>query len=123
SGDADRTFCFRRIHIIAWLSKKIPYVFLYIMALLSCIPLSNTAFAETKEDDAFRLPPAPLHERVINLPGDPARPVKLQVTVFMPEGNGPFPLAVLNHGAARKNSAVHDPNERYRFTYLAFYFL
>src|SRR5437764_890399 len=39
-----------------------------------------------------------LHERVLGLPGDPAYPVTLQVTLMLPDGAGPFPLAVLNHG-------------------------
>lgn len=53
--------------------------------------------------------------------GDPARPVSLEVTLFKPSGPGPFPLAVMNHGATG-NSATNR-GERYRFTVSAYYFL
>jgi len=61
-----------------------------------------------------------LHERVLMLPGDSAHPVKLQVTLMLPDGAGPFPLAVLNHG-----KEVGDPHlaPRYRSVYVARYFL
>jgi dienelactone hydrolase len=73
------------------------------------------------EGDATLLPPAPLHERVLSLPGDPTRPVMLQVTLFMPDGPGPFPLAVMNHGAAGSTHPQTEP--RYRTTFSAYYFL
>jgi dienelactone hydrolase len=72
-------------------------------------------------DDAILLPAAPLHEQVLNLPGDPTRPVTLQVTLFTPEGTGPFPLAVMNHGAAGNGHPEAEP--RYRTTFSAYYFL
>ncbi len=71
--------------------------------------------------DASLVPPAPLHETVLRLAGDPDRPVELEVTLFTPSGSGPFPLAVLNHGATAA-SAV-DRGTRYRYTYSAYYFL
>jgi dienelactone hydrolase len=45
----------------------------------------------------------------------------LQVTVLTPDGLGPFPLAVMNHGA----TAAIRPNlqPRYRQTFSAYYFL
>ncbi len=63
---------------------------------------------------------AALNEQVLRIPGDPARPVMLQVTLFEPNGPGPFPLAVLNHGK--------DPGDphfapRYRSAYAARYYL
>jgi dienelactone hydrolase len=58
---------------------------------------------------------------VLSLPGDPQRPVTLQVTLFTPPGSGPFPLAVVNHGATGVN--VHNRGPRYRYTYSAYYFL
>jgi dienelactone hydrolase len=86
-----------------------------VLALLA--PGRRAAAAE----DPSALPPVPLHEQVLALPGDPARPVTLQVTLFTPDGPGPFPLAVLNHGA---NGTGHPATEpRYRTTFSAFYFL
>jgi dienelactone hydrolase len=68
-----------------------------------------------------RLPAAPLNEEVHHLTGDPDRPVTLEVTLFKPDGPGPFPLAVMNHGAT--NASDTNRGERYRFTVSAYYFL
>lgn len=72
--------------------------------------------------DTRALPPAPWHEQVLMLPGDPARPAQLQVTVLLPDGPGPFPLAIVNHGSAKRGQF---PSEvpRYSATYSAYYFL
>jgi len=77
--------------------------------------------APEPRSDATALPPLPMNEQVLNLPGDPARPVTLQVTLFMPYGAGPFPLAVVNHGAAADGHPRDEP--RYRTTFSADYFL
>lgn len=87
----------------------------------SIMTLFTIAGAFSEESDAKLLPSAPLHESVLNLPGDPERPVMLQVTLFTPDGPGPFPLAVMNHGAASNNHPKTDP--RYRTTFSAYYFL
>ena len=79
-----------------------------------------TSARPVRADDA-RMPIAPLHEDVLSLPGDPLRPVALQVTLFTPPGPGPFPLAVMNHGAT--NASASNRGERYRFTAAAWYFL
>ena len=68
-----------------------------------------------------RLPTAPLREEALQLPGDPLRPVTLETTLFLPPGPGPFPLAVMNHGATNISSS--NRGERYRFTAAAYYFL
>jgi dienelactone hydrolase len=67
------------------------------------------------------LPLAPYHESVLMLDGDPARPVALEVTLLTPYGPGPFPLAVINHGATK--TSANNRGERYRLTLAAFYFL
>lgn len=68
-----------------------------------------------------QLPVEPIHEEILHLGGDRLRPVTLEVTLFTPDGPGPFPLAVMNHGA---NFASNDSRgERYRFTVAAYYFL
>ena len=58
---------------------------------------------------------------MLSIPGDPARPVTLQVTLYTPAGPGPFPLAILNHGAT--NASAKNRGERYRFTIPAYYFM
>jgi dienelactone hydrolase len=71
--------------------------------------------------DASKAPAAALaHERVVMVPSaDPD--VLLQTTVFMPEGKGPFPLAIMNHGANGDMPPSQQP--RYRWTFSAYYFL
>jgi dienelactone hydrolase len=66
-------------------------------------------------------PTAPMNERVVELPGDPDRPVTLQVTILTPDGPGPFPLAVMNHGSNGKVRPSDAP--RYHQTFSAYYFL
>lgn len=83
-------------------------------AMITALPCAHA------EDDG-RFPLASMHEEVLSLPGDPSRPVALQVTLFAPPGPGPFPLAVVNHGAT--NVSATNRGERYRFTILAYYFL
>jgi dienelactone hydrolase len=62
-----------------------------------------------------------MNERVLSVPGDAQRPAMLQVTVLMPDGTGPFPLAVMNHGTSATSRPDLEP--RYRFTFAAYYFL
>ena len=77
------------------------------------------------DDDAPNpalVPPAPLHEQVLHLAGDPERPVDLVVTLYTPVGHGPFPLAVMNHGSSG-NGTQRAAMPRNRFTMAAYYFL
>jgi TonB family protein len=67
-------------------------------------------------------PTANLNEQVLTLPGDPARPVNLVVTIMKPDGPGPFPLAVVNHGI-QTTTYLAAQQQRYRKTYQALYFL
>lgn len=90
----------------------------YFFALLSA---TGSAVAAGDASDATAMPNAPMNEQVLSIPGDPERPVMLQVTVFMPNGPGPFPLAVLNHGATAGTRPELQP--RYRLSYSADYFL
>ncbi|HQU17266.1 MAG: hypothetical protein B7Z66_11040 [Chromatiales bacterium 21-64-14] len=69
---------------------------------------------------AYAHPNPALNEQVLELPGDPLHPVLLQVTLMEPNGSGPFPLAVLNHGKAVGNPRFAP---RYRSVYAARYFL
>ena len=94
------------------------------LAALLCLVISAApclASAQPFTDDEKRMPAAPVHEQVLTLPGDPSRPVTLEVTLFEPSGPGPFPLAVMNHGAT--NASGVNRGDRYRFTVSAYYFL
>lgn len=61
-----------------------------------------------------------LHERVLSIPINTERPVSLQLTLFTPDGPGPFPLAVVNHGKAAGPARAAP---RYRSFYEARYFV
>ncbi len=68
------------------------------------------------------MPQTPMNEQVLQIAGDPVDPVMLQVTVFTPDGTGPFPLAVINHGSPRNGGSPRD-EPRHRVTFSADYFL
>jgi len=72
--------------------------------------------------DLTLTPNGPLNEQILYIPGDPEHPVMLQVTVFTPDGPGPFPLAVENHGGAGDDLPL-ELQPRHRASYLANYFL
>jgi len=95
-----------------------------VTAALGLLLLLLAGFGAHGQVDGFNpalTPPASLNERVLHIPGDPDRPVVLEVTVYMPPGAGPFPLAVLNHGAT--NAGPGNRGSRYRYTLSAYYFL
>ncbi len=90
------------------------------LAFTLCL-MTYRAGAEVSTPSDPRLPVIPPNEEILKLPGDPSRPVMLQVTLFTPSGPGPFPLAIMNHGAS--GVSANNRGERYRFTVSAYYFL
>jgi dienelactone hydrolase len=86
---------------------------------VAMIIAASSAIAESDPDTSKTMPTAPMREQVLQEPGDPARPVMLETTLFEPPGDGPFPLAVMNHGAEG------DPrtNKRYRVSFSIDYLL
>jgi dienelactone hydrolase len=93
-----------------------------LLLLLAVLLQPAAAWADEDPANPVLVPPAPIHEQVLHLSGDPDRPVDLIVTLFQPEGQGPFPLAVLNHGANGKREKPASM-ARQRYTFLAYYFL
>jgi dienelactone hydrolase len=92
------------------------------LAAALLVLLAGIASVRAQTDPADRrLPNGPLHEQVLMLPGDSENPVTLEVTLYTPVGNGPFPLAVMNHGAT--DASAGHRGTRYRFTLSAYYFL
>lgn len=77
--------------------------------------------AAVSRSDAAKMPVLPLNEEILTLPGDRDRAVDLQVTFYKPSGPGPFPLAIINHGATKASDK--NRGERQRFTMAAYYFL
>ena len=82
--------------------------------------LSHAAGALAAEDSPDDFPPLSTNERVVMVPGHAPNRVRLQVTVMTPPGDGPFPLAILNHSS---DSRPAREQERYRRSYGAYYFL
>ncbi len=78
--------------------------------------------AHAEDADSLKAPEAVLsHEKVIEIPSADGNSVMLQATLDIPDGPGPFPLVVMNHGA---NGSVPPPDQpRYHLTFSAYYFL
>lgn len=94
-------------------------------SLLIVFLMSLLATQLTFADDASDVEKAPdaalLHERVLRIASDPNDQVTLVMTVYTPDGPGPFPLAVMNHGST--GGVPPDQQPRYRLTFSAYYFL
>ncbi|WP_321911061.1 alpha/beta hydrolase family protein [Burkholderia cepacia] len=78
--------------------------------------------AHAEDADSLKAPEAVLsHEKVIEIPSADGNSVMLQATLDIPDGPGPFPLVVMNHGA---NGSMPPPDQpRYHLTFSAYYFL
>ena len=83
---------------------------------------ANPAVADPPTEPDGSAPTAPFRERVVDMAGDPGRPVTLEVTIMTPEGPGPFPLAVMNHGSPEHGQARADM-PRYHRSFTIYYFL
>ncbi len=92
-----------------------------LIASLLFLAIAGKAQGQIEGFNPVLAPSAPLNEKVLKLPGDPHRPVTLEVTLYMPSGIGPFPLAVMNHGAT--TASASNRGTRYRYTMSAYYFL
>ncbi|MDE1149845.1 MAG: CocE/NonD family hydrolase [Azospirillaceae bacterium] len=96
-------------------------------ALAALLILAGSVPARAAEDAApavetRALPPAPWNEQVSMVPGDPERPAQLQVTLLTPDGPGPFPLAIMNHGSAKPYQPTREM-PRYAASFASYYFL
>lgn len=64
-------------------------------------PLGHAGVAPLEFDnDAYVLPPLAgnMNEQIVRIPVDAAGTITLEATVYKPDGQGPFPLVVFNHG-------------------------
>jgi dienelactone hydrolase len=57
-----------------------------------------------------------LNERIVLVPAGPNGEAMLETTVFKPNGAGPFPLLIINHG---KEAGAPNRQQRDRFIYMA----
>jgi dienelactone hydrolase len=68
------------------------------LALSQGGPLAQAAVRPLSLDDDAYLPLASLKEQIIRIPVDPAGKITLETTIYKPDGPGPFPMVVFNHG-------------------------
>ncbi|MFL9864087.1 prolyl oligopeptidase family serine peptidase [Paraburkholderia fungorum] len=61
-------------------------------------PLTRAHVPRIALDDDVYLPTAGLNEQIIRVPVDAAGGITLETTVYKPDGPGPFPMIVFNHG-------------------------
>lgn len=61
-----------------------------------------------------------LNEKIIQVPAGPERQAMLETTVFQPNGPGPFPLLIINHG---KDPVRPNLQPRDRFYHMAMAFV
>jgi dienelactone hydrolase len=78
---------------------------------VACLALTPSLAVEQELPLDFRL-----NERVVMIAAGAARTANLQTTVFRPNGAGPFPLLIINHG---KESGAPQAQERDRFIFMA----
>jgi dienelactone hydrolase len=79
-------------------------------------PLGSARVSPLALDDAW-LPgvPADMNEQIIRIPVDSSGDVTLETTVYRPNGPGPFPMVVFNHG-----KMPGDPRHQERSNPLSF---
>ena len=64
-------------------------------------PLGRASVAPLEfGNDAYALPPLAgnMNEQIVRIPVDAAGTITLEATIYKPDGQGPFPLVVFNHG-------------------------
>jgi hypothetical protein len=64
-------------------------------------PLANAQVTRIALDDETNLPAARLNEKIIGIPADATGKIVLETTIYKPDGPGPFPMIVFNHGKVK----------------------
>ncbi|RKP49543.1 dienelactone hydrolase family protein [Trinickia fusca] len=78
---------------------------------LASAPIEHLGFVDTDLPEL----PANLNEQIVRIPVDAAGTVTLETTIFRPDGPGPFPMIVFNHGKTEG-----DPHNQSRSRPIAF---
>ncbi|MDB5963148.1 MAG: dienelactone hydrolase [Massilia sp.] len=81
------------------------------LGFIVCLTLLPTLAAEHVQLLDYRL-----NEQILQVPAGKGGRVRLQTTVFRPDGPGPFPLVIINHG---KDAGAPSRQARDRFIYMA----
>lgn len=91
------------------LNLWIPFGLLKQIKWPSIILVTALLFNAHVQSQTIEVNPA-LGERIEFVKNDKFFPVNLQITVFQPQGPGPFPVVVLNHGKAAGNNHLQARN-------------
>lgn len=97
------------------------YKKVYYSLSLACLLVTGVAAPAQAKDVTSPYLSIPLHESILGVRGPAEGNARLQVTVYLPDGNGPFPVAVINAGADHVSDT--HPGERLGYTFLTGYFL
>lgn len=81
------------------------------LGFIVCLTLLPTLAAEHVQLLDYRL-----NEQILQVPAGKGGHARLQTTVFRPDGPGPFPLIIINHG---KDAGAPSQQARDRFIYMA----
>ena len=101
------------------LGAAIPRLATLLAVLLLSGPIAVQA--QTPDDSRPLLSDVAINEQTFKVASADGPQIELQITVLRPPGAGPFPLAVMNHGAAE--FSYTNRGSRYRRTLAALYFL
>lgn len=81
------------------------------LGFIVCLTLLPSLAAEQVQLLDYRL-----NEQIVQVPAGKGGHARLQTTVFRPDGPGPFPLVIINHG---KDAGAPSRQARDRFIYMA----
>src|SRR6201995_2820881 len=73
-------------------------------------PLTRAHVPRIALDDDVYLPTAGLNEQIIRVPVDASGETTLETTIYKPDGAGPFPMIVFNHGKLPGDSHAQPRN-------------
>ncbi len=88
------------------MTSRLRFLILSLMAFGLCLAVCGRVVAQELD--------ASLNETVVNVPKKGAVfTVDLETTVYKPDGDGPFPLVVINHGKAYGDSRFQSRYQCY----------
>ena len=91
--------------------KRIPSVRNITLGLIVCLTLLPSLAVEQELQLDYRL-----NERIVLIPAGKSGKAMMETTVFRPNGPGPFPLLIINHG---KDAGPPNQQARDRFIFMA----
>jgi dienelactone hydrolase len=103
-----------RSAVLKWSVRRVRSCWIVVVAVAAGCRREVALDSAPVSASASVVAPAPaapaLHEEVVRIPLPLHPPMTLEATIFRPDGAGPFPLVILDHGAIGKR----DPAPRWR---------